>query len=84
MEKDLRRARGTLTEDAFNRAAAMFHRMDQRNLAVAKAFLVSPGQMQVDIAQAKKISRQLVNKHCKKLYEAHCLIVEATRDRSDV
>ncbi len=82
MEKDLRRARGTLTEVAFERAAARFKRMKVQNLAVARAFLLPPGQLQVDIANANKISRQLVYKQCKKIYDAHCTIVEATRART--
>jgi hypothetical protein len=83
MEKDLRRARGTMTEAAFNRAAARFTRMNAKNLALARAYLLAPGQLQIDIAIANKISPQLVHKHCKKIYDSHCVIVNATRVVSD-
>ena len=79
MENDLRRAQGTMTEDAFDRAAARFKRMKAQNLALARAYLLPPGQLQVDIACKNNISRQLVHKQCKKIYEAHCTIVNATR-----
>lgn len=81
MATDLRRARGTLTEAAFKRAAARFPRMEPQNLEVAKAFLVKPGKLQVEISEETNISRQLVYKHCKKIYSAHCAIVEATREK---
>lgn len=78
MENDLRRAQGTMTEAAFDRAAARFKRMKGQNLALARAYLLPPGQLQVDIASTNKISRQLVHKQCKKIYDAHCRIVKAT------
>lgn len=81
MDKDLRRAQGTLSDAEFKRASARFKRMEKRSLDVARAFLVQPGMFQVDIAERENISRQLVYKHCRKLYDAHCQIVSATRDR---
>lgn len=79
MENDLRRAQGAMTDEAFNRAAGCFKRMTAQNLALARAYLVPPGQLQVDIARANQISRQLVHKHCKKIFDAHRNIVHATR-----
>lgn len=81
MATNLRRARGTLSQAAFERAAARFPRMEPQNLQVAKAFLVEPGKLQVEIAEEANMSRQLVYKHCKKIYAAHCAIVKATRDK---
>lgn len=74
MQPNLRRARGTLSKDAFDRAAARFKRMKIENIALARAYLMAPGQLQVDIAAANNVSRQLVFKQCKKIYEAHCAI----------
>jgi hypothetical protein len=73
-----------MTEEAFNRAAAKFKRMKTQNLALARAYLLHPGQLQVDIACTNKISRQLVHKQCKKIYDAHCTLVHATREISGV
>lgn len=84
MEKDLRRAKGTMTEEAFNRAAARFKRMKVENLAMARAYLLPPGQLQVDIAFTNNISRQLVHKHCKKIFDAHCTIVKVAQLVRDV
>lgn len=75
MDGDLRRARGTLTEANFIRAAACFVRMKPENLELARAYLVPPGHLQVDIATQYNTSRQLVHKQCKKIYKAHCLLV---------
>lgn len=81
MELDLRRAKGSMTEEGFDRAAARFMRMSEQNLALARAYLLPPGMLQVDIAQQNRISRQLVHKHCKKIFDAHCEIVAATRSQ---
>ena len=72
-----------MTEVAFSRAAAKFKRMSEQNLNVARAYLLPPGQLQIDIAIANKISRQLVHKQCKKIYEAHCISVRTTKKTSD-
>lgn len=84
MENDLRRARGTMTEVAFNRAAGRFKRMSEQNLNVARTYLLPPGQLQIDIAIANKMSPQLVHKQCKKIYDAHCLLVRVTKPIDDV
>lgn len=68
----LRFAQGKLDEAQFDRAAAMFSRMDEKNLAVARDFLVSPGKHQIVIAQERDMRRQLVHKVCKRVYDAHC------------
>jgi hypothetical protein len=74
MVRDLRRARGTESEEEFGRAAARFGRMKQENIALARAYLLAPGQLQVDIATANNVSPQLVYKQCKKIYASHCLL----------
>lgn len=78
---DLRFAKGTLDVDEFERAAKKFNRIAPHNLAVARAFLVKPGQFQVVIAQEHNMSPQLVNKQCKRIYDAHRAIVEATKGK---
>lgn len=77
MGNDLRRARGTLSEEEFDRAAARFKRMKPENLLLARTYLLAPGKLQVDIATENNTSPQLVYKHCKKIYLAHCMIVAA-------
>lgn len=81
-EFDLRRAKGSMTEETFDRAAARFKRMHEQNLALARAYFLPPGVLQVDIARENRISRQLVQKHCKKIFEAHCEIVAATSTKT--
>ena len=68
---ELRFAQGKLDEAQFARAAAAFPKMDDRNIAIARAYLVAPGKHQITIAQELGIGRQLVQKHCKRIYEAH-------------
>lgn len=83
MEMDLRRAMGTMSAEEFDRAASRFKRMTVKNLELARAYLLAPGILQVDIACEHKTSRQLVHKQCKKIFDAHCLITRVTRDSSD-
>lgn len=72
----LRFAQGKLNDAQFERAAAMFTRMDAKNLAVARAFLVAPGKHQIVIAQEYDMKRQLVHKYCKRVHDAHCKLAE--------
>lgn len=72
----LRFAQGTLDEAQFERAAAMAPRMDEKNKEVARRFLVAPGKHQITIAQECGIGRQLVHKQCKRIYDAHCKLVD--------
>ena len=69
---DLKRAMGTLSDEEFSVAAGLHPRMDILHIAVARAFLVYPGRLQILIAEQFGISKQLVHRHCKKLYDAHC------------
>ena len=70
---DLRRAIGSLDEKEFAQAVKQYkrhHDIEDRNLDVARDFLVK-GMFQVDIATVRNVSRQLVNKQCKRIYDAH-------------
>ncbi|MGK5033131.1 hypothetical protein [Janthinobacterium sp. MDT1-19] len=71
---------GTLSDRDFDLALTHFlksHRgLDDSNIAAAKEFLVHPGKLQIVIAEEKSMSRQLVNKQCKRLYEAYCDLKE--------
>lgn len=69
---ELKRAMGTLSEEEFVAAAKFHPRMDVKHVAVARAFLVRPGRLQILIAEDFSISKQLVQRHCRKLYAAHC------------
>lgn len=71
---DLKRAMGTLSEKEFAAAAKLHPRIDVVHIAVARAFLVSPGRLQVLIAEDFGISKQLVHRHCKKLYNSYCFL----------
>ena len=83
MEKNLRRARGTLTEAELNRAAIRFWQMKAENLALAKTYLLPPGLLQIDTADNNKTSRQLGYKRFKKIYNAHCAILKASQTISN-
>lgn len=72
MSADLKRAMGTLSEEEFSAAAKLHPRMDIQHIAAARAFLVHPGRLQILVAEDFKISKQLVHRHCKKLYETYC------------
>jgi hypothetical protein len=78
---ELRFAKGTLDEKSFERAAEKVKRMEPRNLAIAREFLVQPGDFQVVIADRHHVSKQLVYKQCRKLYDAHLAIENAQRPR---
>lgn len=80
---ELRFAQGTLDEAQFERAAAKFSRMDAKNKAVARAFLVAPGKHQIVIAQEHDMKRQLVHKQCKRIFDSHCKLTKLTRDKSE-
>lgn len=74
---DLRRAIGSLSEKEFAQAVKHYkrsHNIDDRNVDVARDFLVS-GVLQVDIAVSRSVSRQLVNKQCKRIYSAHLELI---------
>lgn len=79
---ELRFAQGTLDEAQFERAAALFSRMEPKNKAVARAYLVKPGKHQIVIAQEHAMRRQLVHKHCKRVHDAHCKLVELEKTRT--
>lgn len=72
---DLRRAIGSLKESEFNKAAEFYkkeHRIHARNLEVAKDFLVL-GKLQIVIAEERNITKQLVHKQCKRLFDAYLM-----------
>lgn len=79
---ELRFAQGTLDEAQFERAAAVFSRMDAKNKAVARAFLVAPGKHQVVIAQEHDMNRQLVHKQCKRILDAHRRLAELDQSKN--
>lgn len=79
---ELRFAQGTLDEAQFERAAAMFSRMDAKNKAVARAFLVAPGKHQIIIAQEHAMRRQLVHKLCKRVHDAHRRLVDLEKTKT--
>ena len=79
---ELRFAQGTLDEAQFERAAAVFSRMDAKNKAVARAFLVAPGKHQVVIAQEHDMKRQLVHKLCKRVHDAHQRLAELEKSKN--
>lgn len=75
---DLRRAIGSLSEEQFNQTVEFYkkeHRILARNISVAKDFLVV-GKLQVVIAEERKITKQLVHKQCKRLYDAYLALFE--------
>lgn len=74
---DLKRAMGTLSQTEFDAAAKQHPRVDPRNLAVARIFLVYPGKLQILIAEDLRISKQLVYRHCKKIYDSHLDLTSA-------
>jgi hypothetical protein len=78
MENDLRRACGKMTEADFNRASERLCRMDAKNVDIARAFFLHPGELQTDIARKQNVSRQLVHKYCKKIYDSHRLIIRGS------
>ena len=78
MSADLKRAMGTLSDEEFDAAAKRHPRMDTQHIAAARAFLVHPGRLQVLIAEDFNISKQLVHRHCKKLYDTYCDLTKTT------
>jgi 23S rRNA pseudoU1915 N3-methylase RlmH len=75
----LKRVMGTLSEQEFAIAAEKHPRMAAEHVAAARAFLVHPGRLQVLIAGDYGISKQLVHRHCKKLYVTHCELTETNQ-----
>lgn len=69
---NLKRAMGTLSNGDFAAAVGLHTRMEAEHISVARAFLVRPGRLQLLIAEDSGISKKLVHRHCKKLYETHC------------
>ncbi|WP_395398664.1 TrfB-related DNA-binding protein (plasmid) [Pseudoduganella sp. UC29_106] len=68
----LKRAMGSLSEREFKAALAQLRNMKPENVDVARKYLVAPGRLQVLIAEETGMSKQLVYRHCKRLYDAHC------------
>jgi len=68
----LKRAMGSLSEREFAAALAQLRNMKAENVEVARKYLVAPGRLQVLIAEETGMSKQLVYRHCKRLYDAHC------------
>lgn len=77
---DLKRAMGSLSEQEFAAAAKLHPRINPRHTEVARSFLVFPGKLQVLVAEDFNISKQLVHRHCKKLYETHCHLKKLSPD----
>lgn len=70
---DLRRAIGSLSVKDFEKAVEFYkkeHRILERNIQVAKDFLVL-GKLQIVIAEERGLTKQLVHKQCKRLYDAY-------------
>lgn len=82
MAADLKRAMGTLSEMEFAAAAKLHPRMTADAIAVARAFLVQPGRLQVLLVDDFRISKQLVHRHCKKIYDTHCDLLKKTEGLS--
>ncbi len=79
MAAELKRAMGTLSEAEFAAAAKLHPRMDVQAIAVARAYLVHPGRLQVLLVEDFNTRKQLVHRHCKKIYDTHCDLTKPTK-----